>query len=193
MRRSSLALAAIAALSTAISTPAFAGGPWISIETPVNPMNSAMRGAYCIVRVYHHGNAAYYPVTATAEGLVNGQRRTIQLKLTETGAPGVYAVNYTPEKEGTWILVMSAGEKKEYHNVTVVVGVGKNGQIASASVPMKQDGNSSYPLNVQANDIERMLKEQLAANTGGGQRGVPLALGGLALIPFALRRRQPRA
>lgn len=189
MRRSSLALAAIAALSTAITTPAFAGGPWISIETPVNPMNAAFRNAYCIVRVYHHGNAAYYPVTATAEGIVNGQRKSVALKLTETENPGVYAVNWTPEKEGTWMLVMSAGEKKEYHNVTVVVGVGKDGQIASAKVPMKQDGNSRYPLNVQANDIDRMLREQLAANTDTTPR-IPFALGALALVPFALRSRR---
>jgi hypothetical protein len=189
MRHTTLALAAIVALSTAISTPAFAGGPWISIETPVNPMNSAMRGAYCIVRVYHHGNAAYYPVTATAEGMVNGQRRTIPLKLTETDSPGVYAVNYTPEKEGTWILVMSAGEKKEHQSVTVVVGVGKDGRIASAQVPMKQDGRGQYPLNVQASDIDRLLREQLAANPGRGS-DFPLALGGLALIPLALRRRR---
>lgn len=191
MRRSSLVLAAVAALSTAFATPAFAGGPWISIETPVNPMNSAFKNAYCLVRVYHHGDAAYYPVTATAEGMVNGQRKTIALKLTETQMPGVYGVNFTPEKEGTWILVMSAGEKKEYASVTVVVGIGKNGQIASASVPMKENGSSRSPLNVQAADIDRMLREQLAANTEGQDHDrLPLALGALALVPFAFRRRR---
>jgi hypothetical protein len=189
MRRTTLALAAIAALSTAITTPALAGGPWISIETPVNPFNSALSKAYCLVRVYHHGNPAYYPVTATAEGMVNGERKTIPLTLTEAGSPGLYGVNFTPEKEGTWILVMTVGEKKEYQNVTVVVGVGKNGQIASAHVPMKQNGRDKYPLNVQAGDIDRLLREQLAANTGNGS-DFPLALGGLALIPFALRRRR---
>lgn len=189
MRRPSLVLAAVTALSTALATPAFAGGPWISIETPVNPMNPAFSKAYCIVRVYHHSNAAFYPVRATAEGIVDGQRKSVVLTLTETASPGVYAVNWTPEKEGTWILVMSAGEKKEYHNVSVVVGIGKNGQIASAQVPMKSDGSSRYPLNVQANDIDRMLKEQLAANTDSSPR-IPFALGALALVPFALRRRR---
>lgn len=189
MRRSSLVLAAVAALSTALATPARAGGPWISIETPVNPFNSALSKAYCLVRVYHHGNPAYYPVTATAEGMVNGERKTIPLTLTETGSPGLYGVNFTPEKEGTWILVMSVGEKKEFQNVTVVVGVGRNGQIASAHVPMKAQGNNRYPLNVQASDIERLLREQLAANTEGDDPArLPLALGGLALLPFALRR-----
>lgn len=191
MRRPALLFAAIAALSIAVTSPAFAGGPWISIETPVNPMNSAMRGAYCLVRVYHHGNAAYYPVTATAEGLVNGVRKSIPVTLKDAGTPGLYAVNYTPEKEGTWILVMSVGEKKEYHSVTVVVGVGKNGQIASAQVPMKKEGANSYPAVVQANDIDRMLREQLASNNEGTDKGkLPLALGGLALLPFALRRRE---
>lgn len=191
MRRPALLLAAVTALSTAFAVPAVAGGPWISIETPVNPMNSAMRGAYCLVRVYHHGNPAYYPVTATAEGLVNGQRKTVKLTLTEAGTPGLYAVNFTPEKEGTWILVMSAGEKKEYHSVSVVVGIGRNGQIASAHVPMKKEGANSYPAVVQANDIDRLLREQLASNNEGTDKGnLPLALGGLALLPFALRSRK---
>jgi hypothetical protein len=190
MRRPSLVLAAVTALSTALATPAVAGGPWISIETPVNPMNPVIRSAYCLVRVYHHGNPAYYPVTATAEGIVNGERKSIPLTLTDAGTPGLYGVNFTPQREGTWILVLSVGEKQEYHNVTVIVGVGKHGQIASAQVPMTGDGNSRYPLNVQAGDIDRRLREQLAANTEGEDPArLPLALGGLALLPFALRRR----
>lgn len=192
MRRPALIVAAVAILATAFTAQAVAGGPWISIETPVNPMNSAMRGAYCLVRVYHHGDPAYYPVTATAEGLVNGQRKTIPVTLTEAGTPGLYVVKYTPEKEGTWMLVMSAGEKKEHHSVTVVVGVGRNGQIASAHVPMKKEGANSYPLNVQASDIDRLLREQQLANADAGTEPgtLPLALGGILLLPFALKRRQ---
>ena len=56
MRRPLLVAAALTLLAT---TPAFAGPPWISIEIPANPYNSTTRGAFCLVRVYHHGDAAY--------------------------------------------------------------------------------------------------------------------------------------
>jgi hypothetical protein len=42
------------------ATPAFAGPPWISLETPANPCNETT-GAFALVRVYHHGDAAYFP------------------------------------------------------------------------------------------------------------------------------------
>ncbi len=67
------------ALTLVAESPAFAGPPWISIEYPVNPYNSATRDAFCLVRVYHHGDVAYYPVEGRAEGLVDGGRRTVKL------------------------------------------------------------------------------------------------------------------
>lgn len=189
MRRPSLLLAAALGLSAVLATPAVAGGPWISIETPVNPFNNATQHAFCLVRVYHHSNPAYYPVTGTAEGIVNGQRRSIPLTLTDAGSPGLYAVKYTPEKEGTWMLVFSVGEKQEGHNVTVLLSVSPEGHATYARVPMtKADGG--YPLLVGPADIDRLLRDELAANSSTGHHPMSLALAGLILIPLGLRSRR---
>jgi hypothetical protein len=159
MRRS---LLLTLALSLTAAAPAFAGPPWISIELPANPYNPATRDAFCLVRVYHHGDAAYYPVQGRAEGLVNGQRRTVNLTLVETGTPGVYAVRYQPEGTGTWVLVFRVGKDGEYEGATVVVTLGKNGQIASARVPTRKQGQHLIPERVTTEVVDRMLRDEAA-------------------------------
>ena len=187
MRRPILATLALSLLAT---TPALAGPPWISIEIPANPYNSATRGAYCLVRVYHHGDPAYYPVSGSAEGLINGARRSVLLSLRETGMPGVYAVNFQPEKDGTWLLVMRIGQDQEHGSATMVVRLNRDGEIASASVPTHQRDNWLIPDRVTPADVDRMLREQVAQARTGERGGLPWALAGLALVPVALISRR---
>ena len=59
------------------ATMAFMGPPWISIETPPNPFDSGSRGSYLLVHAFHHGTPVNFPVAGTAEGIVDGTRRTI--------------------------------------------------------------------------------------------------------------------
>lgn len=157
MRRIALALG----LTLLAATPALAGPPWISIEIPANPYNAITRNAYCLVRVYHHGDAAYYPVTGSAEGVVGGQRKSNQLTIKDTGIPGLYAVNYQPSKDGTWMLVLRVGKEKDHGTATVLVRL-RDGQIASASVPTHRQDNWDIPDEVTAADVDRMLREQVA-------------------------------
>ena len=185
-------LLASLALSLLAATPAFAGPPWISIEIPANPYNPATRGAFCLVRVYHHGDAAYYPVSGSAEGLVNGARRSSALSLQETGTPGVYAVNFQPSKDGTWLLLLRIGEDKEHGSATVVVRLSRDGEIASARVPTHQRDGWTIPDQISPADVDRMLREQVAQARTGDTGQVPWALAGLALIPVALVTRRRR-
>src|SRR4051812_48780748 len=69
---------------------AAAGPAWISIETPVNPYDASTRGAYLVVHAYHHGDPSSNPVSGTAEGLVNGERRSVALEFTPTSRPSAY-------------------------------------------------------------------------------------------------------
>jgi len=73
-----------AALSAFLAAPALAGPPWISIELPVNPYDESTRGAFLLVHEFHHGTPVSYIVTGTAEGIVNGERRSIKLEFSET-------------------------------------------------------------------------------------------------------------
>jgi hypothetical protein len=189
MHRPILATLALTLLAT---TPAFAGPPWISIEIPANPYNSTTRGAFCLVRVYHHGDAAYYPVSGSAEGLVAGARKSSRLSFRDTGMPGVYAVDFQPAKDGTWLLVMRIGEDQEHGTATVVVRLNRNGEIASARVPTHQREGWSIPDQISPADVDRMLREQVAEARAAEHGGVPWALAGLGLLPIAFSTRRRR-
>lgn len=189
MRRTLSLLSLLTLLAT---TPALAGPPWISVETPANPFMQGTRDALCLVRVYHHGDPAYTPLTASAEGIVGGARQSVPLTLIATGLPGVYAVKYQPDAQGTWMVVVRVGEDKEYEGATVVVALDASGAVARAQVPTRRDGQHLIPLRVTRADIDRMLQQQASsvrADAGTGA-DMPIALAGL-LLPLALvvRRR----
>ena len=92
MRRSLMSLAAVVTLAAATASPAWAGPPWLSIEFPANPMNKSSQGAYLLVHTFHHEQVTSFTVEARAEGLVNGERKTLPLKLERTDREGVYAL-----------------------------------------------------------------------------------------------------
>ena len=72
MQRLALALV----ISLAAATPAVAGPPWLTLE--FRPGNFA---GFLMVRTFHHGNPEAKPLAGTAEGRVNGQRRSVPLTL----------------------------------------------------------------------------------------------------------------
>ncbi|MEO8634773.1 MAG: hypothetical protein ABI587_05790 [Gemmatimonadales bacterium] len=189
MRRSLLAPFVALLLLLTATTPAFAGAPWVSIEIPANGMNPQTRDAFCLIRVYHHGNPAYYPVTVTAEGLVDGTRRTVKLAVTETDMPGVYALRYQPEKHGTWMVVARVGGTAAEPWATVIVPVNNEGQIFNARVPSRRNGEYQVPIRVTAADVDGMLREQVASIAPDARSLAGLPLFGLLLIPMLRRRR----
>jgi hypothetical protein len=182
----SRSLIAAAALSLMISTPAFAGPPWISLEIPANPYNETTRGAFALVRVYHHGDVAYYPISGHAEGLVNGERRSVDLKLVSTSIPGVYALRYEPNKDGAWLLVISLGDKKhDMGDATMLVTL-RNGEVGSAQVPTRQRDGYLVPDSVTPAQIDALLRQQVAQANPGTTPESPFALAGLALLPLGM-------
>jgi hypothetical protein len=147
----SAALALVAALVV--------GPPWISIEYPVNPHDQSMRGAYLLVHVFHHAAPITYPIEGTAEGIVNGERRTIKLKFTETARVGVYGLSRQWSTEGVWTLVirMSRGEGGT-DGASAVVELAPNGEIASVRVPTRREGGWTVPTDVSMSEIDQALR-----------------------------------
>ena len=133
-----------------------AGPPWISIEYPVNPLDQSMRGAFLLVHTFHHATPIVYPVVGTAEGIVNGERRTIKLEFTETSRPGVYGLRRMWPTEGVWTLVIKGG-------ATAVVELGSDGEIASVKVPSRQERGWTIPTDVSMTDIDKALRARAGA------------------------------
>lgn len=140
------------------------GPPWISIEYPANPHDRSNNGAMLYVHVFHHAQPIAYPVEGTAEGFVNGERRSIKLKFTETARPAVSGLSRQWPTEGVWTLVikMSRGENGE-DGATAVVELGTDGAIASVRVPTTQQGQWTIPVDVSMTEIDRALRARASA------------------------------
>jgi hypothetical protein len=167
MMRRSLSLAALAALTLTISAavPATLGPPWISIEYPPSPYDATTREAFLLVHTFHHGTPIVAPVTGKAEGIVSGERRSVSLKFGGTSRTGVYALNKQWPSQGTWVLFITASQGPN-DDVTAVVELGANGQVASIRVPTERRGSWNIPSDVSVSERESIVRARLAANTG---------------------------
>jgi len=154
-----------AAFTVLAAAPVFAGPPWISIELPVNPFDAATRGAFLLVHAFHHRSAVSFPIEGTAEGLVDGERRSIKLEFTRTGQEGAYALRKQWPSEGTWTLVIRVvpGDHGESSSATAVVDLGPDGEVASVRVPTHRQGEWTIPSPVSLADIDAALRARVGA------------------------------
>ena len=150
----------------ALAAALLVGPPWISIEYPANPHDRSNNGALLYVHVFHHAQPIAYPIEGTAEGFVNGERRSIKLKFTETARPAVYGLSRQWPTEGVWTLVikMSRAQNGEAGDgATAVVELGPDGAIASVRVPTRQQGEWTIPVDVSMAEIDRALRARASA------------------------------
>jgi hypothetical protein len=147
------------AVPALLALTAFAGPPWISIETPANPYDTASRGAYLLVHAFHHGTPVNFPVSGTAEGIVKGERKTVALEFKSTSRPGVYALHKQWSDDGVWTLVLGVTQGEgEFNTAKAVVEIGTNGQVASVVVPTRMAGIHRVPDVVKMADVDAALR-----------------------------------
>jgi hypothetical protein len=173
LRRRSAALLPLVALLAAVAaarpplraeaaTAAVVGPPWISIEYPANPFGPGSRGAYLLVHAFHHGTATALPVSGTAEGIVRGQRRTVQLAFEPAGRPGVYALRKQWDDAGVWTLVVRATQEAS-DAATALVEIAPGGEVARVRVPTARYREGDFPRAVTAAEVEAGLRARAVA------------------------------
>lgn len=177
------AAALCAAMLLILAGAALAGPPWISVEIPANPNLREARGASFLVRAYHHDLARAYRVTGIAEGMVDGQRRSVPLDVAATGTAGLYAVALPDLDAGRWVLVLTleAGDT----DATALVSLDAGGEIAGVRVPTGGviDG-FTFPREVTDAEVEALLRDGDVVDAGAdpaSERPLAAALGLLAL------------
>src|SRR5207249_633955 len=92
------------------------------------------QGAFLLVHAFHHQTPVGFPIEGTAEGMVNGERRSVKLEFSETSRDGVYALKRTWATDGVWTLVIRVNPGNE-GTATAVVEIGADGEVASVRVP----------------------------------------------------------
>ena len=63
-------------------------------------------------------------MTATAVGVVNGERRSIPLELNPLGEPGAFALSQQWPKEGKWVIQLVGRNDELFTNTLVTAGPG---------------------------------------------------------------------
>lgn len=129
-RKSIRTLITLASLSSAlllaIASPALAGGFQLSVETPTGSTDPQLKDVVLIARTYGCHQPADAKLSASAEGFVDGNRKSLPLELRSIGS-GVYAIKRQWPSEGKWVLALTGA----YNGMTssVLVELGPNGRV----------------------------------------------------------------
>ncbi len=103
-----------AALAVAgLGHQAWAGGQQLVAEVGSN-------GKTIVVRTYRCGTPSSLSLRGTAEGMVGGERRTLELEITRGAEAGVFGVARQWPAEGRWALVFSVNGG---HSVSTLVAL----------------------------------------------------------------------
>ena len=170
----SLCLAAVAsgAIALAAAAPAavarMSGPAWISIEYPANPLDPSTRDAYLLVHAFHHQTPMAFPVRGTAEGLVNGERKSVTLRFDTTTRPGVYALRKQWSDDGVWSLVISVVAHED-NIAQALVELSPDGGVSSVRVPTRREREWTIPRAITAQEIEQSLQSR-ASRTAQARR-----------------------
>jgi hypothetical protein len=162
--RRSLPLIAVALAVTA--TVALAGPPWINIEYPANPLDPTTRDAVLVVNTYHHGTPTQYALTGTAEGIVRGERRTVNLRFTPTARASGQALTRQWPTEGRWVLHITLKQGDEAEAGALVV-LGADGTPSKVTVPTRRQDQWVIPRAITAAEITAALSDAEEQRRGG--------------------------
>lgn len=141
-------------------TSALAGGFQLAVEAPPQS-DPELKNAAMLVRTFGCNQPSDANVTATAEGLVAGQRQSMKLDLAPT-SKGVYAINQQWPAEGHWVVAITglyAG-----HTSSALVKLGPGGKLEVTNGVKKHKTVQVVGRRLSAEEIDAAL-QSLAANT----------------------------
>ena len=146
----------IAILTLVVAMPAAAQGFTFTIGSPVASQDFQFKVASFVFRTEGCADPGKAQISATAEGIVKGERRSVALKVLSGTKPGIYAVNQTWPAEGKWAVNL----KGTCANLSAgaIVPMGPNGFIRESS--------KFFPRPATDGEIETSLK----ALTEGGKK-----------------------
>jgi hypothetical protein len=147
------AIVLMAAPPSVAATAVVKWPPWLSIESPVNPFDQSARGAaFLIHAAIREGAVELSDVTATAEGLVNGVRKSVPIRIEAASRAGTFAVRKQWPAEGTWLVRVA------FHSTTAIVRLGRDGSVAGVSVPTTAASDGmQLPRAVLPSEIDSIL------------------------------------
>ena len=105
-----------------LTSTALAGGFGIRCDATASPCNIEQNGVALKVTTLECGTPKHISLSGRAEGIVNGKRTSIPLKITKNGHAGVYDVTAQWPARGHWVLVFSASHYGNRQSLIVEMG-----------------------------------------------------------------------
>jgi hypothetical protein len=109
-------------IGLALASQLFAGGFLLQLGNPEASAEARKAGAVVTIKAAGCHDPATAQVTATAIGMVNGQRKTIALKVTPLSEPGMFALSQQWPKEGRWVIELTGRNGEQFANILVAAG-----------------------------------------------------------------------
>lgn len=94
-----------------------------NIGSPVAAQDFAAKSAAFAFRTEGCADPSKAQISATAEGLLKGERKSVLLKIATMSRPGVYAVFQTWPAEGAWVVNLKGACAGENAGAIVPVGL----------------------------------------------------------------------
>jgi hypothetical protein len=106
----------------ALAGQVFAGGFILQLGNPEASAEARKLGAVVTVQAAGCHDPATAKVSATAIGVVNGQRRTMPLEVKGLSTPGMFAIVGQVPKEGKWVVELVGTNGEQFTNTLVAAG-----------------------------------------------------------------------
>ena len=120
--RKTIVIAMPVAAVLALAGQLFAGGFWLQLGNPDASAEARKVNAVVTIKATGCHDPAAARVTATAIGMVDGQRRSIALKLDKLSEPGAYALSQQWPKEGKWVIELVGRNDEQFTNTLLTAG-----------------------------------------------------------------------
>jgi hypothetical protein len=145
-------------ITCSLARLALADGFSFEIASPVAAQDFRTKTSAFVFRTQGCADPAKSRIEGSAEGLVNGMRRSVALKLTALARPGAYAVEQNWPTEGAWVVNLKGTCADA--NAGAIVPIGPHGFIRESSKFFQRAASPA--------EIDASLKG-VAGNGGGKQ------------------------
>ncbi len=145
-------------VTCALAALALADGFSFEIGSPVASQDFRTKTSAFVFRTQGCADPAKSHIEGSAEGLVNGMRRSVALKVTALARPGVYAVEQNWPVEGAWVVNLKGTCANA--NAGAIVPIGPHGFLRESSKFFQRAASPA--------EIDASLKG-LTAREGGNQ------------------------
>lgn len=139
------------ALALAAGSTAWGADFSLAIGNPAAvalPDGVVKKDAGMAVRVENCTDVTKAQITGTAEGIVNGARRSVPVRLVPATAPGAFAVSRDWPREGAWVVHLTGHCGAS--TASAIVPFGSNGFL--------RDSSKFFPRAATAAEVEAVLK-----------------------------------